>query len=76
MNLDNNSKLTIQLLFAGMAALGGLTAVLIYFQQKERRELDEKNARLDNEIKSIDLALKRHKANKDGVTIDHLSQHL
>lgn len=60
MRFDRN---TIYLLGGIGALLGGLVAVLTYVNTKDHREMIKKNAQLENEIKQIDLAMKRTKLN-------------
>ena len=56
MKFDKN---TIVVLGAIGGLLGGLVTILTYWNMKEHREMVKKNAELENQIKQIDLALKR-----------------
>ena len=67
--MNSHSQKNMQIMFMGMAAIGGLTAFLVYINQKEKRKLDEENAKLDREIKHLDLALKKKKVSQEGIKI-------
>ena len=60
MKFDRN---TVYLLGGIGALLGGLVAVLTYVNMKEHREMVKRNAELENQIKQVDLALKRSQLN-------------
>jgi hypothetical protein len=60
MKIDRN---TVVLLGGIGALLGGLVALLTYVNMKEHREMVKRNAKLENQIKEIDLALKRSQLN-------------
>jgi hypothetical protein len=60
MKFDKN---TVLLLGGIGALLGGLVALLTYVNMKEHREMVKKNAQLENELKKVDLALKRSQLN-------------
>jgi hypothetical protein len=50
---------TIILLGGIGALLGGIVAVLSYINTREHREYQARNAKLENEIKMIELAMKK-----------------
>lgn len=54
---------TVYLLGGIGALLGGLVAVLTYVNMKEHREMVKRNAELENQIKQVDLALKKSQLN-------------
>lgn len=60
MKFDRN---TVYLLGGIGALLGGLVAVLTYVNMKEHREMVKRNAELENQIKQVDLALKKSQLN-------------
>jgi hypothetical protein len=63
MNLGLNRN-TIIILSGVGALLGGIVALLTYINTKEHREFNTSNAKLENEIKQIDLELKKHQLNQ------------
>lgn len=50
---------TIYLLGGIGALLGGIVAVMSYINSREHREYQARNAKLENEIKLIELAMKK-----------------
>lgn len=55
-HIDRN---TIYLLGGIGALLGGIVAVMSYINMREHREYMKRNAKLENEIKMIELAMKK-----------------
>jgi len=55
-HIDRN---TIYLLGGLGALLGGIVAVMSYVNMREHREYMKRNAKLENEIKMIELAMKK-----------------
>lgn len=58
-NLVPMNKNTIIVLGGIGALLGGVVAVLSYINTREHREYQARNAKLENEIKMIELAMKK-----------------
>jgi hypothetical protein len=53
------------LILAGIGTLfTGLIAVLTYVNMKDHRAMVKENARLDNELKQLELQLKKHELKK------------
>ena len=50
---------TIYLLGGIGALLGGIVAVMSYINTREHREYQARNAKLENEIKQIELAMRK-----------------
>jgi hypothetical protein len=50
---------TIYLLGGIGALLGGIVAVMSYINSREHRDYQARNAKLENEIKLIELAMKK-----------------
>lgn len=58
-DLSHNQKLAF--VFSILAAAGGATAVLLYFQQQKTRKIADEILYLDREIKGLDLVYKRQR---------------
>lgn len=61
---------TIILLGGIGALLGGVVAVLSYVNMKEHREFLKANAKLENELKQMDILLKKDELKKSGFSTD------
>lgn len=53
--VDKNQQKTLQTLAVILAGLGGIVAVLTYLNSRNHRKLLESNAKLDQEIKALQL---------------------
>lgn len=60
----NFNKIQMYLGIAGAA--GGLVAVILYFENKDKRKLDKEIAMNELQIKKLELAQKQDKARKFG----------
>lgn len=55
MNIDQVQNRKITLIMVGLAALGGLTAFLIYLDKKRNRAIQDEILQLDKNIKELQL---------------------
>lgn len=55
MNLDILQESKIKWLIAGLGALGGIVAVLVYLDQRKHNEVEKELFALDKEIKILQL---------------------
>jgi ketopantoate reductase len=55
MNLDILQESKIKWLIAGLGALGGIVALLVYLDQKKHNEVQKELFALDKEIKTLQL---------------------
>lgn len=56
---DNYKHLS--LIFGGLAALSGISALLLYFENKKQRELKEQLLKTDLELKGLELEYRKTK---------------
>lgn len=54
-NIDLIQNKRIGLIIGIITALGGITALLVYFEGKRHRKINEEVASLDKEIKQLQL---------------------
>lgn len=64
--MANFNKIQVYLGIAGAA--GGLVAVILYFENKDKRRLDKEIAQNELQIKKLELAQKQDKARQFGTT--------
>lgn len=62
----NFNKIQMYLGIAGAA--GGIVAVILYFENKEKRKLDKEIAMNELQIKKLELAQKQDRAMRFGTT--------
>jgi len=55
MNLDLLQEHKIKWLIAGLGALGGVVALLVYMDQKKHNQVEKELFALDKEIKTLQL---------------------
>jgi len=60
--MDASTHRSVSLAIASVAALGGIIAVIGYFDRKKHEELKGEIMELDKNIKLLDLDHKLHKA--------------
>lgn len=56
MEINKSQREKIALLFAAIAAVGGLTALLLYSTRKKNAKLQSEILQLDKEIKQLQLS--------------------
>lgn len=64
MNIAKLEKNTLFLLGGIGALLTGVIAVVSYVNMKDHRQMIKENARLENELKSLELELKKYQLKK------------
>jgi uncharacterized membrane-anchored protein YhcB (DUF1043 family) len=64
MNVVQMEKSTLYLLGGIGALLTGVIALVSYINMRDHREMVKENARLENELKTLDLALKKYQIKK------------
>ena len=64
--IDIRQNKTIEWIIGGLAALGGLTAFIVYLENRRHKKLELDILNLDKEIKSLQLyKLKNNTENKN-----------
>jgi hypothetical protein len=64
MDLSKNEKNLIVLIGGVGALLTGIIAVVSYINMKDHREMIKANAKLDNDLKTLDLEFKKAEMKK------------
>jgi hypothetical protein len=64
MELSKNQKNLIVLIGGVGALLTGVIAVVSYINMRDHREMTKANAKLDNDLKTLELELKKNEMKK------------
>lgn len=66
-NLDKKQQMTINLLVAGVGIISAIVGVMAYRNNSKHQEIQKEVLAIDREIKLLQLARERQKAEYDGI---------
>ena len=67
MNIDKKQQMTINLLVAGVGIISAIVGVMAYRNNSKHQEIQKEVLAIDREIKLLQLARERQKAEDDGI---------
>lgn len=67
MTVDEKQQKAISVALVGIGLIGVIVSILVYLDNKKNAKIKEEVSILDKEIKTLDLALKKHETESKGL---------